>query len=97
MLKTASWLVAAAAAATLFVAPAFADDAKDMKSDKPMAHKTMHHKWDCMDYAYQSQAAKDCMAKQDMAKDKPMAHKSMHHKMMKKKDDMKDMKMDKKS
>ena len=36
---------------------------KPAATAKPMAHKA-HHKMDCYDYAYQSAAMADCLAKQ---------------------------------
>jgi hypothetical protein len=62
-------LPAPAAYAQTSAAPA----AKPMKM--PMAHKASHHKMSCYDYAYQSQAMQDCLAKGASAS-KPMMKKS---------------------
>lgn len=51
-------LPAPAALAQTSTAPA----AKPMTMKKPMAHAS-HHKTDCYDLAYQSQAMADCLAK----------------------------------
>jgi hypothetical protein len=55
--------------------------AKPMTMSKPMAHKS-HHKTDCYDLAYQSQAMADCLAKQGS---KTSAAKPMTKKASKKK------------
>jgi hypothetical protein len=76
------WTVAAAAviAGGLALPAAFAQTApapaaKPMTMAKPMAHKASHHKMSCYDYAYQSKAMSDCLAKGSGAA-KPMAKKS---------------------
>jgi hypothetical protein len=85
MLKTASWLVAAcgcvAFIATPIAAPALAADmpatqAKPATPAMAMAMKP-RHLWSCYDYAWESQAMKDCLAKPAAM---PMA-KPMHHPM----------------
>ena len=69
-------LPAPAALAQTSTAPA----AKPMTT-KPMAHKS-HHKMDCYDLAYQSQAMADCLAK---ANNKASMAKPMTKKTTKKK------------
>jgi hypothetical protein len=83
MIKTASWFVVAAACAALFAAPAMAADAPAAKADmagKKMAMKSKH-KFSCYDYAWDSQALKDCLAK-PASEQKPMK-KSMKKSMKK--------------
>jgi hypothetical protein len=85
MLRKTAWLVALCAGLALGVTPALA---ADMPPHKPMPmkhgqmHARRHHKTSCYDYAWQSQAMKDCLARPaTMAT--PMHH-PMHRKMMKK-------------
>ena len=78
MSMTSSRLVLIAACAMLFTAPAFAADTAPAAPAKPAAAapaaaapakaaaKKHHHKMTCSDYAYQSKAAADCMAKKPM-------------------------------
>jgi len=91
MLKTASWLLTAGACLAFAAAPALA---ADMPATKPAAAATAkpaaaapmkpHHVWSCYDYAWESQAMKDCLAKPASAMPmKPMMHHHMmHHHMM---------------
>jgi hypothetical protein len=64
-------LPAPAAYAQTAAAPAAKPMTMNMK--KPMAHKASHHKMSCYDYAWDSQAMKDCLAK---GTSKPMTKKS---------------------
>jgi hypothetical protein len=65
------WTVAVAAAVLAIAVPAAyaqtttAPAAKPAATTKPMAKKSSHHKMNCMDYAWQSAAMNDCLAKQN--------------------------------
>lgn len=48
---------------------------------KPMAMKKSHHKMGCYDYAWESAAMKDCLAKGSGSMGKPMKKSSMKKKM----------------
>ncbi|HTZ78481.1 MAG TPA: hypothetical protein VMC10_11250 [Stellaceae bacterium] len=82
------WTVAMAAAITGVLAlpapSAYAQAAKPAPAKaKPMAmHMAAHHRMSCYDYAWQSQAMQDCLAKKDNMKS---MKKSSSKKMMKKK------------
>jgi len=86
MKKLMSITAAMMLAGGLVSAPAFAAGsapAAAKPAAKTMAHKTMHkavHKASCYDYAWQSQAMKDCLAKGD----KPMKMKKSMKKKAKK-------------
>jgi len=97
MLKSASWLVAAGACLAFAAGPALAADmpATQPAATKPAPKPTMakpvvaagtpvkpHHVWTCYDYAWESQAMKDCLNKPAMAKMPMHRHPVMHHKNM---------------
>jgi hypothetical protein len=90
MLKNAAWLVTMCAGLALMAAPAFAADMPAKKADMPMKkaerhaamHGHMHHKMGCYDYAWESQAQKDCLAR-PAAEQRPM-HRVHHRRPMKK-------------
>jgi hypothetical protein len=70
MKKLFSLAAAALLVGSLASASAFAADAPKADAPKKVAAKS-HHKMGCNDYAWDSQAMKDCMAKGDM---KSMKH-----------------------
>jgi hypothetical protein len=69
MKKLFSFAAAALLVGSLTSAAAFAADAPKA------APKKAHHTMSCSDYAYESQAMKDCMAKRDMKSMKTSATK----------------------
>jgi hypothetical protein len=82
MLKPAVRLVTVCAGLALAAAPALA---ADMAMKHGEMHAGHHHKMSCYDFAWQSRAMKDCLAKPATMKEpaKKMHH-PMHHEMMKK-------------
>jgi hypothetical protein len=80
MLTAATLLVAGFTAAPVFAQTA-APKTMPMKSMKSMKSMKAHHPKSCYDYAWDSQAQKDCLAGKSM---KPMAKKASAKKSMKK-------------
>ena len=85
MFRSASWLVVAGACLAFVAGPTFAADmpAKPMKAPKPAKVAAMpmkpHHAWSCYDYAWESQAMKDCLANPGAAKPPMVRHAVMRH------------------
>ncbi|HEY5209439.1 MAG TPA: hypothetical protein VIJ42_08360 [Stellaceae bacterium] len=82
MLKNAAWLVTMCAGLAFLAAPAFAVDMPKKAEAHGKMHHGMRHKMTCYDYAWESQAQKDCLAKPE-GEQRPMHHARHHHRMKK--------------